>query len=78
MYLGCIIILFLLLYQYIPAKRACTYIYIYVYNLHQSQQYDLRKQKKKTLSKDTGEDIAVLSAGTIFIIRQRLALKRDC
>ena len=30
-----------------------------------------------TRSKDPVEDIVVLSAGTIFVIRQRLALKRD-
>ena len=34
-------------------------------------------QMKQTRSKDLIEDIAVLSAGTIFFIRQKLALKRD-
>ena len=34
-------------------------------------------QIKQTRSKDPVEDIVVLSAGIIFVIRQRLALKRD-
>ena len=37
----------------------------------------IRLKKIKTRSKDPVEDIVVLSAGTIFVIRQRLALKRD-
>ena len=53
------------------------YIYIYIYNLHQTQQCNLKKKQIKTRSKDSIEGIAVLSAGTIFAIPQRLALKRD-
>ena len=34
-------------------------------------------QIKQTRSKDLVEDMVVLLAGTIFVIRQRLALNRD-
>ena len=61
-----LLLLLLLLYQHISAKRV---------RLHQTQQYDLKKQIKPC-SKDPVEDIVVLSAGTIFVIRQKLALKR--
>ena len=37
----------------------------------------LKKRQIKTRSKNPVEDIVVLSAGTIFAIRQRLALRRD-
>ena len=81
-----LLLLLLLLYQYISAKRVRIYIhtyihtyihiYIYIYRWYQTQQYDL-KQQIKTHCKDPVEDILVLSAGTIFVIRQRSALKRD-
>ena len=61
-----LLLLLLLLYQHISAKRV---------RLHQTQQYDLKKQIK-TCSKDPVEDIVVLPAGTILVIRQKLALKR--
>ena len=73
----------LLLYQYIVAKRVRTK----KYQVHQTQQHDLKQINKKTTmkqdqikqtrNKDPAEVTAVLSAGTIFVIRQRLALNRE-
>ena len=48
------------------------YIYIYIYRLHQTQPDEFKKQIK-TPSKEPVDDIVVLSAGTIFVIRQKLA-----
>ena len=62
-------------YTNIFLQNESAYIKICIYHLHQTQQYDLKKIK--TRSKDPLEDIVVLPAGTIFVIRQRLALKRD-
>ena len=54
------------------------YIYIYIYIIYIKLNNATQKKKQiKTRSKDSIECIAVLSAGTIFAIRQRLALKRD-
>ena len=61
-----IIIINLLFYQYISTKWVLIYTYKYKTG-----------QIKQTRSKDPVENIAVLSAGTIFVIRQRLALNRD-
>ena len=59
-----LLLLLLLLCQYISAKR------VRIYN----STIRIKKKKQiKTRSKDPVEDIAVLSAGTIFVIRQKLA-----
>ena len=67
-------------YYYTNIFLQNEFAYKYIYHLHQTQQYDLKKQIKtrsKDPVEDIVEDIVVLSARTIFIIRQKLALKGD-
>ena len=74
-----IIIIIIIIIIFIISIYFCkmsSYVNVYKYCLHQTQQHDLKKNKQ-TRSKDPVEDIVILSAGTIFVIRQKLALKRD-